>query len=90
MTISERMSISQKQENVRSAPSQPVKRTYEYFEEVKAEFFKINWTDGAEVFSYAKIVVGSTFAFGILIYVADLVVHRALAGFDGLFKLLIG
>jgi len=85
------MSLGQKQqENIARVPTQPVKRSYEFFEEVKAEFFKISWTDGAEVFTYAKVVVGSTFAFGMLIYLTDLVIHRALFGLDSLFKLIAG
>lgn len=84
------MSISQKQEGAVKVPARPIKRAYEYFEEVKEEFFKISWTEGDEVMTYAKAVVGSTFVFGMLIYVADLVIHRALFGLDSIFKLLIG
>jgi preprotein translocase subunit SecE len=84
------MSLSQKQESAARAPAQKAFRLYEYFEEIKEEFFKISWTDGEEVMTYAKAVVGSTFVFGMLIYVADLVIHRALFGLDSIFKLLIG
>jgi preprotein translocase subunit SecE len=91
MTISsERMSISQKQEGIGRMPAYPIKKTYEYFEEIKAEFTKISWTEGPEVFTYAKVVVGSTFVFGMLIYLTDLVVHRMLFGLDSLFKLIVG
>jgi preprotein translocase SecE subunit len=90
MTISGRMSVSQKQEGTRSNSSRPFKRAYEYFEEIKAEFVKINWTDGEEVLSYAKVVVASTFVFGMFIYLTDLVIHRALFGLESLFKLIAG
>lgn len=89
-TSSGHMSLSQKQEGTGRAPAQPVKKAYEYFEEIKGEFTKISWTDGEEVFTYAKVVVGSTFVFGMLIYLADLVIHRMLGGFDALFRLIVG
>ena len=89
MTISGRMSLSQKQEGAR-IPSRPIKRAIEFFEEIKAEFLKINWTEGDEVFSYAKVVVASTFVFGMVIYLTDLIVNRALFGLDTLFKLIAG
>lgn len=84
------MSLSQKQESTVSAPTQPIKRAYEYFEDIKAEFAKISWTEGGEVFTYAKVVVVSTFFFGMLIYFTDLIVHRVLYGFDSLMKLIFG
>lgn len=93
-TSSGHMSITQKQaekqENMARAPTQPGKKTYEYFEDIKAEFGKISWTEGGEVLTYAKVVVGSMFVFGMLIYLTDLVVHRMLGGLDSLFKLIVG
>ena len=84
------MSLSQKQEGASKAQAQPIKKAYTYFEEIKAEFGKISWTEGGEVLTYAKVVVASTFAFGMLIYFTDLIVHRALAGLDVLFKIIVG
>jgi preprotein translocase SecE subunit len=93
-TSSGHMSISQKQadkqEGIGRAPTQPVKKTYEYFEDIKAEFGRISWTDGEEVLTYAKVVVGSMFVFGMLIYLTDLVVHRVLGGLNALFTLIVG
>lgn len=88
------MSLTQKQiekpEGAGRIPAQPTKKAYEYFEDVKAEFAKISWTDGEEVMTYAKVVVGSMFVFGMLIYLTDLVIHRMLGGLDSLFKLIVG
>lgn len=93
-TSSGNMSLTHKQvektENAGRMPAQPAKKAYEYFEDVKAEFSKISWTEGEEVMTYAKIVVGSMFVFGMLIYVTDLVIHRMLGGLDSLFKLIVG
>ena len=89
-TNSGHMSLSQKQEETVRKPAQPIKKTYEYFEDIKSEFGKISWTEGEEVMTYAKVVVGSMFTFGMLIYLTDLVIHRMLGGLDGLFKLIVG
>ncbi len=85
------MSLSSKplQPTVR-VPSKPLKHAYEYFESVKTEFTKIQWTEGNEVWTYAKIVVASTFIFGLVIYLADLIIQRALGGLDMIFKWLAG
>ena len=85
------MSLTQKQEGAQvKLPANPVKKAYEYFEEIKQEFARISWTEGGEVMQYAKIVVASTFVFGMLIYLTDLVIHRMLGGLDSLFKLIVG
>ncbi len=82
--------MTQKKEEAIRTPSQPAKKAYEYFEDIKEELTRISWTEGGEVLSYAKIVVGSMFVFGMLIYLTDLVVHRMLGGLDSLFKLIVG
>jgi len=89
-TSSGHMSLSEKHENAGRVPAQPIKKSYEYFEEIKAEFGRISWTEGEEVLHYAKIVVGCTFVSAMVIYVADLIIHRMLGGFDALFKLIFG
>lgn len=72
------------------AKSQSVKKAYEYFDDIKSEFKKISWTEGGEVLTYAKAVVLSTFSFGILIYITDLLINRVLFSFDTIFKWLVG
>lgn len=84
------MTIEQKPQSAPRVPSQPLRKAYGYFEDVKTEFSKISWTDGQEVMTYAKAVVGSTFVFGLLLYVADLFIHRVLFGLDTIFKWLVG
>lgn len=89
-TSSGHMSLSQKQEGQARVPAQPIKKSYEYFEEIKAEFGRISWTEGEEVLHYAKIVVACTFVSAMVIYLADLVIHRLLGGLDAIFKLIFG
>ena len=71
-------------------PRPSVKKAYQFLEDVKAEFHKIQWTEGEEVKVYAKVVVCATFFLGMAIYFVDLIIQRVLGGFDVIFKLLFG
>ena len=85
------MSPSSKLTDSHSRPvAKPLKKAYEYFESLKAEFANIQWTEGGEVVTYAKIVVAATFFFGLAIYIADIVIHRLIGGFDVLFRWFVG
>jgi preprotein translocase SecE subunit len=57
-----------------SKPS--MRRAWNYLEDLKAEFRKIQWTEGEEVKVYAKIVVVTTFVMGMAIYFADVIIQR--------------
>ena len=52
---------------------------FNYVENLKAEFFKIQWTEGKEIWQYAKVVVLSTFALGFGIYVIDVTIQKLLS-----------
>jgi len=86
------LDISQKSESLQKAavPVPSARKAYQFFEHIKAEFNKIQWTEGEEVKVYAKIVVFATFALGMSIYIADLVIQKALLGVDVLFRVLFG
>jgi preprotein translocase SecE subunit len=71
-----------------SRPS--LRRAYETWENAKAEFRKIQWTEGEEVWIYAKVVVVATFGLGFSIFACDLFVRRLLVGIDVLFRLIFG
>jgi len=66
------------------------RRAYQFWENAKLEFGKIQWTDGEEVKVYAKVVVAATFFLGIGIYVADVLIGRTLLGLDRIFRLIFG
>ena len=70
--------------------SKPFKKAYAFFEDVKSEFWKIQWTEKEELRTSAKIVVVATFVLGMIIYVADLVIQRLLNGLEGIFQWLVG
>lgn len=78
------------QKSSRSLSFPSVKKAFRRFEDIKAEFVKIQWTEDGEVISYAKIVVIATFVSGMVLYVADLFVHRTLSGFDAILRAFFG
>jgi len=80
------MNVHDKREQ--KAPS--MKKAYQFFENVKEEFHKIQWTDGEEVKVYAKVIVFATFILGMAIYFADLIIQKTLVVVDMIFRLLFG
>jgi preprotein translocase subunit SecE len=81
------MNVQEKREALQK-PS--MKKASQFLENVKAEFQKIQWTDGEEVKVYAKIVVFATFFLGMAIYFTDLIIQKTLVVFEMIFKLLFG
>ncbi len=82
-------------ETQKSSPSARVplfsmKKAFRRFEDLKTEFFRIQWTEEGEVSSMAKVVVLATFVCGMVLYIADLIVQRALVGFDSILRLIFG
>lgn len=67
-----------------------MKRAFRRFEDLKTEFFRIQWTEEGEVTNIARVVVLATFICGMVLYVADLVVQRALIGVDSVLRLFFG
>ena len=67
-----------------------LKKMVRRFEDLKVEFFRVQWTEEGEVTNIAKVVVLATFICGMVLYLADLVVQRALTGFDSVLRLIFG
>jgi preprotein translocase subunit SecE len=61
-----------------------------FISEVKQEFNRVDWTSKEELKTYTKIVVGSTFFFGLVIYVVDLTLRGTLELINEGFKFLVG
>jgi len=61
-----------------------------YIRELKEELKKVTWTTKDELVFCTKVVVGSTFVFGIGIYLIDLVIKGVLNGFGSLVHLIFG
>ena len=61
-----------------------------FFREVQNELKKVTWTSKEELKVCTKIVIGSTFVFGLGIYIVDLVIRGALSGISHLAMLITG
>lgn len=66
------------------------KRVQEFVADVKSEIQKITWTSRDELIFYTKLVVGATFAFGMTIYVLDLVIQGTLGSLNYILHLISG
>ncbi|MCC5832489.1 MAG: preprotein translocase subunit SecE [Chlamydiales bacterium] len=58
--------------------------------EVKQELKKVEWTSKEELKSYTKIVLVSTFIFGMFVYLVDLLIQSFLGGVNLLVKFITG
>lgn len=65
-------------------------RARDFFADVKAELFKINWTSYEELKTYTQIVCGATLAFGMGIYFVDLLIQMFLGGLSLAIRLIFG
>ena len=63
----------------KAAPQLPGGGAAQFFGDVKQEFRKITWTESEELKAYTKVVAIATLAFGMSIYIVDLIV-RAVIG----------
>lgn len=61
-----------------------------FLQGIKDELRKVSWTSRADLIQCTKIVVGSTVAFGMGIYIADLFIRGVLTGFSSLIRLIGG
>jgi preprotein translocase subunit SecE len=60
------------------------------FEELKAEFWRISWTDAVELKVCTRVVVLSIFLFAMAIYLADLSVQSGLWVVSWVLRLIFG
>ncbi len=62
------------------------KKKESFFRGVQQELKKVSWTSKKELLVSTKVVVVSTFVFGIAIYFSDLVIKGALDGLSIVMK----
>ncbi len=65
-------------------------RSGKYLQELKDELARVTWTSREELIACTKIVIGTTFAFGLGIYLTDLCIRTILDGLAGFFRLIFG
>lgn len=58
--------------------------------DIKSEIQKVHWTSREELLTYTKIVIMTTFLFGMAIYFVDMIIQGALGGLSFLMRLIAG
>lgn len=61
-----------------------------WIEDIKGEIRTIHWTTQDELRVYTQIVVGATFAFGMGVYLIDLLINGALSLLTWISQLILG
>ncbi len=68
----------------------PQKKKQTFFREVIDELKKVHWTSREELLLSTKAVVIATFAFGLMIYLCDLVIRGTVTGIGTLVRMIFG
>ncbi len=66
------------------------KKVISFVGDVKQELKKVDWTSKEELKGYTKIVLASTFIFGMFVYFIDLFIQGFLGGINLLVKFFTG
>ena len=66
---------------VKPEAAKKVRFKWTFLHELKEELQKVSWTSKEELLIATKVVVGATFAFGLGIYIIDLIVKGVLNSF---------
>ena len=66
------------------------RKIQDFITEIKSEIQKITWTNKDELIFYTKLVVGATFAFGMSIYLLDLLIQGTLGTLNFVLHLISG
>lgn len=85
-------SMEVKKTNSHTTVDQPVakKKVQDFVTDLKSEIFKVEWTSKEELITYSKIVVITTFIFGMSIYLMDLLIQGTLSGLHTIIRLIAG
>ena len=84
------MEVKKPQQTIAADRTFTLKRGQEFVADIKSEIQKITWTSREELLVYTKIVVGATFAFGMAIYMLDLMIQGTLSTLNFLLNLISG
>lgn len=63
---------------------------FQFLQELKEELKKVSWTTKAELKTSVKVVIISTFLFGFVVYLADIVIKLGLQGISTIARLVFG
>ncbi len=84
------MEVKKPQQTIAADRTFSLKRGKEFVADIKSEIQKITWTSREELLVYTKIVVGATYAFGMAIYMLDLMIQGTLGTLNFILNLISG
>lgn len=86
------MEIKKTTPSTTTSTEQPLtkKKVRDFVEDMKSEITQVQWTSKDELITYAQIVVGMTFIFGIAIYITDLAIQGSLHTLNMLLRFIAG
>lgn len=67
-----------------------LRKAFKRLDDMKVEFKKIQWVEGKRTGEYAKVVVLATFVSGMVLYLADLFVHKSVGSVNAILRMLFG
>lgn len=68
----------------------PINKKQSFFHEVINELKRVTWTSKEELLASTKAVIIATFAFGLMIYMCDLIIRGTVTGFGTLVRMIFG
>jgi preprotein translocase subunit SecE len=68
----------------------PQSKKQSFFREVINELKKVTWTSKEELLMSTKAVIIATFAFGLLIYLCDLLIRGTITGVGSIVRMIFG
>lgn len=87
------MDIRKNHVSTESAPKDAVQKAEQvkaFVGDIKTEIRRVSWTSPEELMAYTKIVIGTTFAMGMGIYVVDLVIQGFLTSLATIIRMISG
>lgn len=84
--------MAERQKSTAEAAEDKLSKTSisDFVGDVKTEVGKITWTSREEMQTYVKVVIGTTFFFGMGIYLVDIGIQGVLNGLSVLTRLIVG
>lgn len=67
-----------------------IQKVKDFVGEIKSEIHKVHWTSREELLAYTKIVVITTFLFGMSIYFVDMLIQGTLNALSFLLHMIAG
>lgn len=90
------MGVEAKSMEMKKTQAPPTEKTFstqkvkDLVGDIKSEIHKVHWTSREELLAYTRIVVITTFLFGMAIYFVDMIIQGTLGGLSYLLRLIAG